>query len=522
MGARASKGSAVEGYPKAEDTGLDAVVTRAASRLGKIAVTGRYHREPKKLTDDYTVGTDVLGSGYNGSVYKAKAKDAGGGFACKDFKLRGIDAEKMQELEGECEIFLSLDHPHVARLVDVYQSRDKLSLVMECMAGGELFDRVLAKKKYTEKDAADAAYQMLLAINYIHGHGIVHRDIKLENFMYEKQDTDHLKLIDFGFSKIWEPSTRMKMSCGTLAYVAPEVLNKSYTSKCDMWSMGVVIFILLVGYMPFSGAENIQMRHIREGKFTIKDSWNRVSASAAAFVRSMITVDVKTRISAEQALAHEFIMNRSDLAIAAVGAKVDEGTVNALYNFAHASKFRRACMSAMAWSLTNEERTELREAFLAMDKSKSGTITLVEFKACVEERFELSDSQVKEMFATVDASSDDEIHYSEFLAAMVGSRVHLHDDLLRATFRRFDTGSTGFIDVKDLKTVLGETYEGEQVESLMKEADVNGDGKISYEEFIEFAKEDHAHDTRLHEVGHKLVDTELQKSSHAPAMKRRV
>lgn len=128
-----------------------------------------------------------------------------------------------------------MDHPHVASLTDVYESEDQLYLVMECMLGGELFDRVVKRKRFTEKDAAKAVYQMLLAVNYIHSHDVVHRDIKLENFLYEAQDSDHLKLIDFGFSKIWQPNTTMAVSCGTLAYVAPEVLEKSYTSQCDLW-----------------------------------------------------------------------------------------------------------------------------------------------------------------------------------------------------------------------------------------------------------------------------------------------
>jgi len=108
---------------------------------------------------------------------------------------------------------------------------------------------------------------MLLALSYIHGHGIVHRDVKLENFLYEKQGSNHLKLIDFGFSKVWNPNNKMRMSCGTLSYVAPEVLKKSYTSQCDMWSLGVIAFILLVGYMPFSGAEEQQTKDIMAGKF---------------------------------------------------------------------------------------------------------------------------------------------------------------------------------------------------------------------------------------------------------------
>merc|ERR1719183_2388648 len=119
------------------------------------------------------------------------------------------------------------------------------------MNGGELFQRVQERRKFNETDAADASSQMLLAINYVHSHGMVHRDLKLENFLYESAKSDHLKLIDFGFSKVWEPNTKMALSCGTLSYVAPEVLAKDYTSQCDMWSFGVIVFILLVGYMPF-------------------------------------------------------------------------------------------------------------------------------------------------------------------------------------------------------------------------------------------------------------------------------
>lgn len=510
MGGGPSKSAPAE---KEKSEGLNNVVKRAESRLGKVAVSGRYHRNPKVVTDDYNVKTDVLGSGYNGSVYKASSKEGGKTYAVKDFKLRGINDEKMAELEGECEIFLSMDHPHVARLVDVYQSKEKLSLVMECMEGGELFDRVLARKKFTEKDTADAGYQMLLALNYIHSHGICHRDIKLENFLYETKEGDHLKIIDFGFSKLWDPSIKMKMSCGTLAYVAPEVLQKNYTDKCDMWSMGVVIFILLLGYMPFSGSEAVQHKNIREGKFTEKESFKKASADASDFIRRLIVVNIDVRLSAEQALEHNFIKLRSDRAIAGATAEIDSGIVDSLQQFAQASKFRRACLSCMAWSLTNEERAELRESFLAMDKTKSGAITISEFRECIESKFDLTDVQVTEIFNGIDTSHTDEIHYSEFLAAMVASRVHLHDDLLKATFRRFDTDMNGFIEIKDLREVLGDAFEGAEVADLIKEADVNGDGKISYAEFIEFAKDDASQDTKLHDVGHKLIDKEIAKQA---------
>merc|ERR1712048_298793 len=183
------------------------------------------------------------------------------------------------------------DHPHVARLVDVYESSDRLSLVMECMEGGELFDRVSERKVFSETDASHATWQMLLAVNYIHSKNVVHRDLKLENFLYESKNTDHLKLIDFGFSKIWEKNTKMELSCGTLSYVAPEVLKKSYTSQCDMWSLGVIVFILLVGYMPFSGDDEVQFAHIKAGRYKKKpERWNSISEVAKDFTFKLLLV----------------------------------------------------------------------------------------------------------------------------------------------------------------------------------------------------------------------------------------
>merc|ERR1719478_674662 len=203
------------------------------------------------------------------------------------------------------------------------------------MEGGELFHRVTKRRHFTEKDAAEAAFQMLLAVNYIHTHGIVHRDIKLENFLYEKPDSNHLKLIDFGFSKIWEPNTKMALSCGTLAYVAPEVLDKSYTSKCDLWSLGVVIFILLVGYMPFAGSESHQVQMIRQGKCTYrKESWAKVSKEASAFIGRLLLVDPIKRLSAEEALQETWIKSKTTME-----EKVDQETVDALNSFAQASMF---------------------------------------------------------------------------------------------------------------------------------------------------------------------------------------
>eukprot|EP00931_Biecheleriopsis_adriatica_P055042 TRINITY_DN32465_c0_g1_i1.p1 TRINITY_DN32465_c0_g1~~TRINITY_DN32465_c0_g1_i1.p1 ORF type:complete len:627 (+),score=159.20 TRINITY_DN32465_c0_g1_i1:41-1882(+) len=525
MGAKAGKITAAKSNGTSsskgsqQGKGLAAVTDRAAERSGRSNISGRYHRHPKTFDHDYTLMPEVLGEGYNGQVRLATNKITKRQFAIKYFKLRGIDAEKRAELESEAEIFLAMDHPHVASLVDCYESKEQLDLVMERMTGGELFDRVLAKKRFSEKDGADAMYQMLLAINYIHSHGIVHRDIKLENFLYESQDSNYLKLIDFGFSKIWEKNTTMAASCGTLAYVAPEVMSKSYTSQCDLWSLGVTAFILLFGYMPFSGSEAQQIRNIQDGKYGYKkEVWAKVSKDGQDFVKQLLVVDPKKRMTAQKAMEHPWLAIRESH-----DASVDEALMKDLCNFGKASSFRRACMGVLSWSLTLEERQQVREAFLALDKNHCGTITLSEFKQAVEENFHIEDEAIEKAFQALDANHKDEINYHEFLAAMVSSRIALHDDLLKVTFNRFDTDNSGFITADNLREVLGETFEGEQVEQLMKEADFTHDGKISYEEWIRYLKGgDGAVKDNHADAAVRLIDTQLEKAvkqeEEAPAL----
>lgn len=496
---------------KSAKAGLADVQKRTEDRIGKVTVTGRYHRLPRKLQDDYDLEPKVLGSGYNGSVHLAKSKTTGGRFAVKGFKLHGVSDEKKEELETECEIFLSMDHPHVARLTDVYESEDTLDLVMECMEGGELFHRVTERKRFNERDAAEATFQMLLAVNYIHTHGIVHRDIKLENFLYEKKETDHLKLIDFGFSKIWQPNTKMALSCGTLAYVAPEVLDKSYTSQCDLWSLGVVVFILLVGYMPFAGTEGHQVQMIRKGKYNMRpEAWKRVSKEANEFIAQLLVVDPEKRMNAEAALNHMWLQKKRK---ETNNQEVDKDTVNALVAFGQASAFRRATMQVMAWSLTNEERAKVRDAFLAMDKKKTGTITAGEFKQILEKEFHITDADATRAFEALDTSHDSEVHYADFLAAMLTSRIQLHDKLLKQTFRRFDTENTGYITSESLKKILGDSIQGAQADQLIAEVDTSHDGKIDYQEFMNYVKHPEAHPEHL-EITNKVIDKHLQDTDH--------
>lgn len=444
---------------------------RAQARAGRLSVTGRFHRLPKKLRDDYIVESTVLGIGLNGEVLQARSRHTGQLFAVKSFKLAGVSKEKKDLIATECENFLAMDHPHVARLVDVYESEDKLHLVMEYMSGGELYQRLQHRKRFSEREAVQAAYDMLCAVQYIHCKGVVHRDLKLENFLFEKEDSDQLKLIDFGSSKLLEGTEKMNLSCGSVSYMAPEVLEKNYTSLCDLWSLGVIIFVLLSGYMPFSGGTPVLMEKIRKGDIKWKPQiWSKISPQACDFVKALLMLDPSQRLTAEAALEHPWIRSRGipELRCPSISC-IDEQIAQALVSFAQAPLFRRVCMNMMAWSLSNEERSKIDNAFLEMDEEHNGSITLSVIQRVLKDKFNMSDDQASKVFDALDANRTRDIRYSEFLAAMVNTWIVLPDRLLNLTFKRLDTDNSGYITIENLREVLGSTFEGLKVEHFIAE-----------------------------------------------------
>jgi calcium-dependent protein kinase len=242
-----------------EQDGFIGIEKMTKRRKGNISIIGRYTTK-RSVHDDYTfVMKDdkpkVLGTGMSGPVRLAQDKN-GRQYAVKSFKKKKLNQQARDDLKREVEIYLSLDHPHIARLEQVYETEEEVHLVMEYMAGGELYERLASKKMYSEEAAAKALHQMLLAVAYLHAHNICHRDLKLENFLYESKDHSHLKLIDFGFSKIFSGGKQMSKACGSLHYVAPEVLAHAYTEKADMWSIGVMSHMLLTGSPVFRGRDD--------------------------------------------------------------------------------------------------------------------------------------------------------------------------------------------------------------------------------------------------------------------------
>jgi len=401
------------------------------------------------------------------------------------------------------EIYLTLDHPHVARLLKVYEDEQEIHLVMEYMAGGELYDRLFQQRVYKEEMAAKTAKQMLLAVAYLHSHQIAHRDLKLENFLYERQDNDHLKLIDFGFAKFWDRSRNMTQACGSTHYVAPEVLGNSYTLKADLWSLGVISYMLLTGSPPFHGPDKEVLAKIRAGKVHWSSKFKRLSENAQDFVKALLVVNPNDRLDAQGALEHPWVKS---LGTKNESPALDDDIKLSLRKFSKASAFRRAVLSMMAWSLNAEDRAQLRNEFLAFDTQNTGTITHLQMKEILEKYYHIDTMEAEAMFNSMDTDHDDVIAYSEFLAAALQGRIKVHEDVLRRTFRKFDVDNCGRITAEDLQGILGEHFEGTDAKELIKEADTNGDGMIEYDEFLNYFHRHEAH-----------IDEELLPAAPSPS-----
>jgi len=321
---------------------------------------------------------------------------------------------------------------------------------------------------------------MLLSVQYLHANGIAHRDLKLQNFLYADKEHTMLKLIDFGFSKVWDSKHLMHQCCGSLCYVAPEVLHRKYTDQADMWSMGVMVYILLSGQPPFRGHDDQEIiENILNNNYTFKrPQFKSVSLQAQTFVGKLLVRDPAQRLTASQALLDPWIAQRNEAQV----VQLDRQVLEDLKEFAVSSSLRRAVLTAMAYSLTSAEIKEFSGVFLALDTQHTGKITMAEFVGALQGNLETSTTEMKLIFDGLDVLKDGEIHYTEFVAALLSNRVRLHEGSLRELFRRFDHEGTGTISRNDLKQVLGSV--ASEVDELLTEVDASGKEVIDYERFL--------------------------------------
>ena len=381
-------------------------------------------------------------------------------------------------------------HDNIVGLVDTYEDHKAIHLVEELCAGGELFDAVVAQGHYTEQDASRSIRTILEVIKHCHELGVIHRDLKPENFLLSAKDNKtNIKATDFGLSTFYKEGDRFKELVGSAYYVAPEVLNKDYDEKADVWSAGVICFIMLSGSPPFwSYPETEQgiFASILKGKVDFSHApWPSVSDAAKETVRKLLTYDPKQRPTAAEALQLPWI---ADDKIASAEPMAPE-IVKRMRHFSRLNRMKKRALQVVAKGLSSEEIEGLRQIFVTMDTDKSGTITFEELREGLGKMGKGSapgDAEVKAFMQEMDFDQSGSIDYEEFIGATIHvSKLEKHSNMVRA-FEFFDKNGDGFINAEEIEEGLKSSNQAirkEEVDEIMAQGDKNGDGYVNYAEF---------------------------------------
>ncbi|EAR92076.3 calmodulin-domain kinase (macronuclear) [Tetrahymena thermophila SB210] len=461
--------------------------------------------EIENLTQKYEK-LEVIGEGGFGVVYKVLDRETKLIKAMKRLKKNS----KLIQTDNELELLKRLDHPNIIRIFDFYQDEEDFYIITEYIEGGCLFDEIQKlsklKQQFNEYHACQIMQQILMAVNYAHSINIVHRDLKAENVLiqYNEQESRyHVKVIDWGLSVLVEHNQKLHIDCGTSYFKAPEVINRCYDEKCDLWSCGALMYELLSGCPPFDAEtdDEIEEKILQGGYSLPTEYFGGVSVEAIDLLKKLLTYIPSFRISAKQALEHSWFkkVNNKDLS----QRSLMKG-LNRMRQF-KADKFMlKYIMTFFAiHTMSPEENNQLTNLFNQIDKDQDGKISHEEMAQALKSVYntykdnegveqtsqeQLSDDEISEIINHIDFNQNGEIEYTEFLVAAMRKYTLQNEEFLYKVFDIFDKDGDGFISLQEVKDKLQNNlqefeFDSEVWNQIIKEVDEDGDKEISFDEF---------------------------------------
>ncbi|KAL2537914.1 Calcium-dependent protein kinase 6 [Forsythia ovata] len=438
------------------------------------------------IRDLYTLGRK-LGQGQFGTTYLCTEISTGIEYACKSIlKRKLISKEDVEDVRREIQIMHHLaGHKHIVTIKGAYEDPLYVHIVMELCAGGELFDRIIHRGHYSERKAAELTKIIVGVVEACHSLGVMHRDLKPENFLLVNKDNDFsLKAIDFGLSVFFKPGQIFTDVVGSPYYVAPEVLLKHYGPEADVWTAGVILYILLSGVPPF-WAETQQgiFDAVLKGHIDFdSDPWPLISESAKDLIRKMLCMQPSERLTAHEVLCHPWISENG----VAPDRALDPAVLSRLKQFSAMNKLKKMALRVIAESLSEEEIAGLKEMFKAMDTDNSGAITFDELKAGLRKYGStLKDTEIRDLMDAADVDNSGTIDYGEFVAATIHLNKLEREEHLMAAFQYFDKDGSGYITIDELQQACVEHGMTDVLlEDVIREVDQDNDGRIDYGEFV--------------------------------------
>jgi calcium-dependent protein kinase len=384
----------------------------------------------------YKILSPPLGRGAYGEVRKAIHLKTGEHRAIKMLLLQEVNSQSKRKLINEVNIMKCLDHPHIVKIYEFFDHSSALYIVMEYLEGEPLFDYLIRHSPtITEKMVAEIMHQILSAIYFMHLNGIVHRDIKSENIIFNGKN---ITVIDFGTSKIMTSESRLREAKGTAFYMAPEVIKGSYNEKCDIWSCGIVFYILLTGRPPFQVANKTNVfNQILNLDFELPlNKITGVSKEALNLLHSMLEEKPENRVRAEDALSHPFFDKRSNENSPQILCNV----VQNMETFMFKTKLQEAIFMYIMNALVSQgEKEEIIKTFKAMDVNNDGVLSKQELRqGLINAGKMFSDEEIEEIFAKIDIDGSGTISYSEYMAAAIDKDRMLSEEKLIKVFKIFD------------------------------------------------------------------------------------
>jgi|TARA_B100001540_G_scaffold284377_1_gene276634 calcium-dependent protein kinase len=442
---------------------------------------------------------DELGRGQFGAVFAVTEKSSGRSLACKSISKRDLKNEKARNVvRNEVRIMHHLSgDDRVVELIGAYEDATHVHLVMERLDGMELFDAMsehFDEAPYGERDAAEMTRTIVSAVDYFHQMDVIHRDLKPENFVLKTKAKDApICAIDFGLSTFYHENQTFTEFVGSPYYMAPEVLGYRYSLEADVWSCGVILYILLSGVPPFWGqTEKATFDAIKRYKKGVEpldfDSapWPSVSDEAKELIRGMLELDPKKRLTAKQVLTHPWIADPKCPPASALDAVVFER----FKQFAGMTKFKKMGLKAMASNLSADEVAGLKELFKDFDKDGSGTISLDELREGLKlNASEAASAELDAIMAAIDLDGSGELDYEEFIAATLARSKRQSEVAVHAAFDYFDKDGDGSITAEEFEEAFSKMSPVERanlgdVDELIAAADADGDGRIDFDEFM--------------------------------------
>eukprot|EP00357_Protocruzia_adherens_P006273 CAMPEP_0115007154 /NCGR_PEP_ID=MMETSP0216-20121206/20977_1 /TAXON_ID=223996 /ORGANISM="Protocruzia adherens, Strain Boccale" /LENGTH=484 /DNA_ID=CAMNT_0002373975 /DNA_START=278 /DNA_END=1732 /DNA_ORIENTATION=+ len=424
---------------------------------------------------------EILGRGAFGEVMVAECERTGMEFALKKIKkpnkimMSEEDFKEIARLKKEVKILKSLDHPNIIKVFDYFQDSSSYYIMMEYCKGGDLEERIEHYGAFFEEYAASIMKQIFSAVNYCHTNQVIHRDLKPNNILFESEGDNIVKLADFGCSALHDEDGTAKTTEGTLFYAAPEIFyDSSYDEKCDMWSLGVILYEILTGRRPFEGTEDEVIEMLKTGEYSFDEKDEKsISHEAKDLISKLLRHTPADRLTCEQALRSDWILRKAKHEKLETIPLAREA-LQTMMDFKPQKRTIKAVASLyIANHLTDKaKRIKLQKVFKELDKDANGTIDLEELIKGYHALFEsdISDSQIVVIFNNVDINNSGEVDFSEFLAATQEEQCLFLEKNLQDLFNRFDHDGDGFIERIELLKVIGHY--------LDKDC-----GKLSYDQF---------------------------------------